>query len=250
MARFQGKVVIVTGAGSGIGREIAISFGREGANVVVNDVNLEAAEKVVKEVEAAGGKALPVKADVSKSNEVREMVGKAADTFGRIDVLVNNAAWWPVKFFMEQTEEEWDRQIKIIYYGTLYCTRAVLDYMVKQKSGVIINVISDAGRIGEPTLSVYSGAKAAVNMFSKALAKEVARYGVRVNCVSPALVETPGSKSFIERVGKERLVKAYPLGRLGLPADVANVVLFLASDEASYITGQTLSVNGGYLTLG
>ncbi len=121
--------------------------------------------------------------------------------------------------------------------------------MMEKKSGVIINIISDAGRIGEPTLSVYSGAKAAVNMFSKALAKEVGRYGIRVNCVAPSLVETPGAKSFIDRIGKEKLVRAYPLGRLGLPSDVAKVVLFLASDDAKYITGQTLSVNGGYLTI-
>lgn len=247
--RFRGKVIIVTGAGSGIGREIAVSFGREGGSVAVNDISLESAEKVVKEVNEAGGKGLAVKADVSKGEEVREMVKKVLDAFGKVDVLVNNAAWWPVKYFMEQTEEEWDRQIRIIYYGTLYCTRAVLEHMVKQKSGVIINIISDAGRIGEPTLSVYSGAKAAVNMFSKALAKEVGRYGIRVNCVSPSLVETPGAQPFIEKIGKERLVRAYPLGRLGLPKDVASAVLFLASDQAEFITGQTLSVNGGYLTV-
>lgn len=247
--RFKDKVVIVTGAASGIGKEIALSFAREQANVVVADIALDQAEKVVQEMEATGRKGLAVKTDVSNSQEVRQMVQKTLETFGKIDILVNNAAWWPVKYFMDQTEEEWDKQIKIIYYGTLYCTRAVLEHMIKRKSGVIINIISDAGRIGEPTLSVYSGAKAAVNMFSKALAKEVARYGIRINCVAPSLVETPGAQSFIEKVGKEKLIRAYPLGRLGSPKDIANAVLFLSSDEAEFITGQTLSVNGGYLTL-
>jgi NAD(P)-dependent dehydrogenase (short-subunit alcohol dehydrogenase family) len=247
--RFKDKVVIVTGAASGIGREIALSFAREQANVVIADIALDQAEKVAQEVEAAGGKGLAVKTDVSNGEEVKSLVRKALETFGKIDILVNNAAWWPVKYFMQQSEEEWDKQIKIIYYGTLYCTRAVLEHMIERKSGVIINIISDAGRIGEPTLSVYSGAKAAVNMFSKALAKEMGRYRIRINCVAPSLVETPGAQSFIEKIGKDRLIRAYPLGRLGLPKDVARAVLFLASDEAEFITGQTLSVNGGYLTV-
>lgn len=247
--RLKDKVALVTGGASGIGAAICTSFAREGAYVAIADLNLEGARKVAEEIKAAGGKALALKCDVTRWEEVGETVKKVIAEAGRVDILVNDAAVWTIKRFVQMERRDWDRDMGVCFYGVLNCSRAVLDKMIAQNSGKIISIVSDAGRIGEPTLTIYSAAKAAVNVFSKALAKEVARHKITVNCVSPGTTETPGAASLLEKWGKERLVKAYPLGRLGQPQDVANAVLFLASSEADFITGQTLSVNGGYTTL-
>jgi len=171
--------------------------------------------------------------------------------YGRIDILVNNAARWTIKLFKDMTPQDYDADIRVTLYGTIYASRAVLDAMTEQKYGRIVNLISDAGRIGEPYLTVYSAAKAGVAGFTKALAKEVGRFNITVNGVAPGTTPTPGSANFIEKAGgEEKLAKAYPLRRLAQPIDIANAILFLASDLSSYMTGQIFSVSGGYTTIG
>ncbi len=249
--RFKDRVVLVTGAGRGIGRAIAEAFAKEGARVVVNDINEETAKNTAEELKKLGGDAIGVKADVTDYEDVKRMVDEVKKAFGPVDILVNNAGFWTIKKFTDTTPEDWEKDIRICYYGTLNCTHAVLKDMIEKKYGRVINIVSDAGRIGEPYLTVYSGAKAAVIGFSKALAKEVARHNITVNCVAAGVTKTPGVEGFLKSVGgEEKLVKAYPRGRLGNPEDIANGVIFFALDESEYITGQVISISGGYTTVG
>ncbi len=247
--RLKGKVALVTGAGRGIGREIALTLAKEGARVVVNDINEEMAEKTAEDIKKDGFEAYGVKADITDLEEVQEMINKIREKFGPVDILVNNAGYWTIKQFKDTTPEDWKKDIGICFIGTMNCCKAVLEDMMNKKYGRIINIASDAGRIGEPFLSVYSGAKAAVIGFAKALAKEVARYNITVNNVAAGVTKTPGVEGFISMIGEEKLVKAYPMRRLANPKDIANAVLFFALEESEYITGQTLSVSGGYTTL-
>ncbi len=248
---FEGKVVLVTGAARGIGRAIAEAFAKEGAKVVINDVNEEGAKKTAEEIKSSGGEAYGIGADVTKYDDVVRMVNEIKNVYGTVDILVNNAGYWTTKLFKDTTPDDWEKDIKICFYGVLHCTHAVIKDMIEKKYGRIINIVSDAGRIGEPFLAVYSGAKGAIIAFSKALAKEVAKFNITVNCVSPGITKTPGVEEFLKSVGgEEKLVKAYPRGRLGLPEDIANAVLFFASDRSEFITGQVLSVSGGYTTVG
>ena len=256
MSRYDlsGKVAIITGSGSGIGRRTALTFAEEGADVVINDIRIKKAEKVAEEVESLGAKALAIKTDVTNGEEVDQMVKEVIDKFGKVDLLVNCAFSSDVKFFNASKKEEWDRVINVCLYGVLNCSRAVINQMIDQKYGRIVSIISDAGRVGEPRTSIYSAAKAGIAGFSKALAQEVGRYGVTVNCVSPGATNTPSVPlSKLPPDVVEKMKKRYPLRRegkiLGEPEDVANAILFLASDNASWITGQTLSVNGGYSML-
>lgn len=244
--RLAGKTAIVTGAGRGIGREIALVFAREGCRVVIVDINEEDGERVLNEVKALGGEGLFIKTDVSNYGEVKSMVERVVERYGGVDILVNNAAVWNIKLFKDTNPDDWMREIKINYIGVLNCIHNVLPSMM-EGGGRIINIASDAGRVGEPWLANYSATKGAVISLTMALAKELGRYKITVNCVSPGVTKTPGAEKFIQSIGEERLVKAYPLGRLGLPSDVANVVLFLALDESNYITGQVISVSGGYV---
>jgi len=267
--KLKGKVAIVTGSGRGIGRIIALTLVREGAKVAINDYYLERAESVAKEIQNEGAEAIPIQADITKTEQVEQMVKKVIETWGRVDILVNNAGLpagllesdpkLGMRNFLETEREVWDRWIQLDTVGTLNCCRAVLEFMVKQNYGKIINIISDAGRIGEPGQVIYSGAKAGMVGSTKALAKEVARYRVNVNCVSASATtgtytsERAGTESPTTPEQKERLEKVkrvYPLarsmGRLGLPSDIANAVAFFASDVSEWVTGQVLSVNGGY----
>jgi NAD(P)-dependent dehydrogenase (short-subunit alcohol dehydrogenase family) len=249
--RFKDRVVLVTGAGRGIGRAIALAFGKEGAKVAVNDLNLESAKSVVGEIKSFGGEGIAVKADITNLDEVVEMVDKIRNELGKVNILVNNAGYWTIKLFKDTTPDDWQKDIGVCFIGTLNCCKAVIDDMIENRYGRIINIVSDAGRIGEPYLAVYSGAKSAVIGFAKALAKEVARYNITVNNIAAGVTKTPGVESFLKGVGGEdKLKKAYPRGRLGEPEDIANGVIFFALDESEYITGQTISISGGYTTLG
>ena len=253
-----GKTVIVTGGGSNIGRAISLGFAQEGANVVIADLQKTSGEKVAEVANAlkAGGRSIVVETDITKRDTVDALVKKTVDEFGKIDVLVNNVGWDKIMYFMETTPDFWDKIIDINYKGLLNCTKAVLPYMIEQKGGSIINIGSDAGRIGEFKEAVYGGCKGAVIAFSKAVAKETGRYGIRLNVVCPGMTipseEEVGKGSMWEDItffspeAREKAAKSYPLRRLGKPQDVANAVVFLASDAASFITGQTLSASGGY----
>lgn len=247
----NGKSAIVTGGGRGIGRETALLLAQAGARVTIADLDEASASSVAEEIRTKGGAAVAVRTDVTRVEDAQGMVRAALAAHGRVDILVNNAAVWTIKLFKDMTPQDYDRDIRVTLYGVLYASRAALDPMMEQKSGRIVNLISDAGRIGEPYLSIYSAAKAGVVGFTKALAKEVGRYNITVNGVAPGVTHTPGAASFIEGAGgEEKLAKAYPLRRLGQPIDIANAILFLASDMAAYITGQVFSVSGGYSTVG
>ena len=245
--KFHQKTAIVTGAGSGIGREAALGLARDGANVVLGDLSLERAQAVAAEISAIGGTAAPVQVDVADADLVRTMVAVTMEKFGKIDILVSNAGWDKVMPFVSTDEGLWDRVIAVNYRGHLACAHAVVPHMIEAGSGKVVLVASDAGRVGSSGEAVYSGAKGAVIAFSKALARETARQGINVNCVAPGLTDTPMLTNVSE--GNEKLmaaiIRAIPLGRVGTPEEVARAVLFLVSSDADYITGQTLSVNGG-----
>jgi NAD(P)-dependent dehydrogenase (short-subunit alcohol dehydrogenase family) len=242
-----GRTALITGAGSGIGRQTAQLMAQAGADVVVADINMVGADETVTLIEKDGGRAVAVRVDVRDVDAAREAIAATVDRFGRLDVLVNNAAHWTIKRFHELEHDDYLIDIGVTLLGTMIMTRAAYDVMREQKSGSVVNMISDSGRTGEQFLVSYGAAKAGVMGFTKGFAKEAGRYGIRCNAVSPGTTDTPGAAGMIEEWGgAERLLKAYPLRRLGKPIDQANAILFLASDRASWITGQILSVSGGY----
>jgi len=245
--RLKGKTIIVTGSGQGIGKGIALKLAKEGSSVVVADLNEENAQKVADEINSNGGKALAVKVDITSAEMVKNMILKTIDEFGEISGLVNNAGWDKVEPFMESTEDTWDRVIAINIKGTISCCKAVLQEMIPNNYGKIINIASDAGRVGSSGEAVYSATKGGVIAFTKTLAREMARYKINVNCIAPGPTDTPlfeEISSYNPKIA-EGLKKAIPFRRLGKPEDLANAVAFMISDEAEYITGQTLSVSGG-----
>jgi 2-hydroxycyclohexanecarboxyl-CoA dehydrogenase len=240
------KIAVVTGAGSGIGRAIALSLAGEGARVVTTDLNGEQAEATATEISRSGGMAVGMALDVTRYSQVQAAVHQVQQRFGRIDVLVNCAGAWRVNLFVDSQPDDWAFEVNVCFMGVVNCTRAVLDAMIAQQGGKIVNISSDAGRVGEVRQAVYSGAKAAVIGFSKAVAKEVGRYNIHVNCVCPGFTKTPATTDRLTPDLEERIVRFYPLRKLGTPEDVAKAVTFLASDGATHITGQTISVSGGY----
>jgi 2-hydroxycyclohexanecarboxyl-CoA dehydrogenase len=254
------KVVLVTGSGDGIGRRAIMMFAEEGAHVIVNDIIVDKAESAAAEARTYGVGSLPMIADVTQPEEVANMVASVLQEFGKLDVLVNNAFVMDRKPFRQSLKEEWVPPINVCLLGTLHCCHAVINPMITQKYGKIVSVVSDAGRVGEKNSPVYSAAKAGVIAFSKSLAREVGRYNVNVNCVSAGSTQTDRRirehQEEWERAGEEERerirrrdqaqLRLYPMGRLGDPEDVAAMIVFLASDRARHITGQVISVNGGY----
>lgn len=248
--KLEGKVAIVTGAGQGIGRGIALKLAQEGASVAIADLNLETANQAADELKGLGHKAIAVQTDVSSSASVNQMVQQVLDSFGTVDILVNNAGYVSPMMtpFIKETEEYWEKVIGICYTGMILCSRAVVDTMIAKKSGKIVSITSDASKVGQSGQAVYSGAKGAVAAFSKAISVELARYNINVNCVAPGATNTPAFAQAPQEV-KDAAAKMYPLRRVAEVQDIANAVAFLASDEASFITGQNLSVSGGYTRL-
>jgi 2-hydroxycyclohexanecarboxyl-CoA dehydrogenase len=256
--QLQDRVVLISGAGSGIGQSIALAFGEEGAAVVVNDLDAAACEATLGLLRAAGVRCAAAPFDVSQLRQVQAGVKQAEQPFGTVDVLINCAAVIiNNKPFVESMPEECEREIQVSLFGTMHCTRATLPGMIARGSGRIINIVSDAARVGQEREVAYSSAKGGIISFTKSLAREVGRHGITVNAVSPAATDTPLRRALLQRMAEkigaeaveareEKIRKAYPLKRIGKPEDTAALVTFLASSRASNITGQIHSVNGGF----
>lgn len=248
--KLKGKNALVTGGGRGIGRAIALGLAQEGAQVAVLDILRDNADAVQREIEAIGVKGLALGADLTKRAEVDRAVAELVGQWGQLDILVNNAGWDKLEPFLQNEEETWDKIININFKGMLYVCKAALPHMVERGGGRVINIASDAGRVGSMGEAVYAGTKGAVIAFSKTLARELARSRITVNVVCPGLTETPLLQGIRQQSPKsekviEAVARAIPLGRVGQPEDVAGAVLYLASPAADYVTGQTLSVSGG-----
>ncbi|BBG04820.1 MULTISPECIES: SDR family NAD(P)-dependent oxidoreductase [Pseudonocardia] len=244
MGRMDDRTVVVTGAGRGIGRAIAERLADEGASVAVTDVDADTAAGTAAEI---GGTAVGIAADVTDPASVRAMVEQVRAVYGRIDVLVNNAGWDKVGPFVESDPADWDRIVQINLYGVLHTAHAVVPTMIAQGSGTVVNLASDAARVGSTGEAVYSAAKGGVVAFTKTLAREVARHGINANCVCPGPTDTALFASVVEGNDtlRDALVRAIPFRRLAQPEDLAATVAFFASPDAAYLTGQTVSVSGG-----
>ena len=256
-----GKSVIVTGGGSNIGRALSLAFAREGCRVTIAEIDEGQGRKVAAEAEKLGaGPVVAVGTDVTKPESVQAMVQGVQSRFGGVDVLVNNVGWTLDRLFVEKTREEWEREIQLNLWGMINCTRAVLDGMIARQSGAVVSMGSDAGRMGEFREGVYAACKAGVIALSKSLAREVGRYGIRLNVVCPGMTMPESDEEISARSMwaadanrqwqtpemKARIAKVYPLRRVARPEDITGAVVFLASEAAGFITGQTLSVSGGY----
>ena len=254
----RGKVAIVTGAGRGIGKTIAQTFAQEGAIPIIAEKDPITGKATTKEMKALEVDSLFIHTDISSLDSIRQMAELTKEKFGQIDILVNNATIMaPAQFFMEESWEDINREIDVIYRGCLYCIRSVLDYMVPAKSGSIVSILTDAARVGEPRMANYGALKAGIGGLSRTLAKEMGRNNIRINCVSPSMTLTELAKGRRElekqKLGEEKFkelqdkrLSFYSIRRFGNPQDIANMVVFLSSDRSSWVTGQTISVNGGY----
>jgi 2-hydroxycyclohexanecarboxyl-CoA dehydrogenase len=250
--KLRDRVAIVTGAASGIGRAIARALAREGARVAIADLNEAGGAEVARGIEKEGGAAAAWRVDITDAAAVAGMVANVVAQWGTVHVLVNNAGWDRPMPFVETTPEFWDRILALNLRGPIACTHAVLPHMIRQEYGKIVSIASDAGRVGSTGEAVYSAAKGGIIAFTKTIAREVARHRVNVNCVCPGPSETPlFQNEFVAQSPRlaESLKRVIPWGRLGTPEDIAPAVAFLASDEAGFVTGQTLSVSGGLTML-
>lgn len=245
--RLKDKVTIITGAGRGIGKETALLFAREGAKVVVADYNQEIGEETVKEIKNQGGEAIFVHVDVSNRDQVKAMVDKTVEEFGTVDILINNAGITRDGFLTKMSEEDWDLVIDINLKGVFNCTQAVAGIMMEKGSGKIINASSVVGLYGNIGQTNYAATKSGVIGMTRSWAKELGKKGINVNAVAPGFIITPMTDKVPEKV-LDYMKKKTPLGRLGKSEDIAYAYLYLASDEANYVNGAVLSVDGG-LTL-
>ncbi|HKZ51350.1 MAG TPA: SDR family NAD(P)-dependent oxidoreductase [Dehalococcoidia bacterium] len=258
--QLRGKTAIVTGGGSNIGRGISLTLAREGANVVIADIGGEGAKKVADQANAqGGGKAIVVRCDVTDYQNVEAMVNRAAQEFGQVHVLVNNVGWTIDRLFLQKPREEWQQEVNLNLWSVINGCRAVLPHMIEKGYGHIVSIGSDAGRMGEFREVVYGACKSGVIGLSKALAREVGRYGITVNVVCPGLVipseeemgeqsiwRDPDLRATFTPENLEKAAQRYPLRRLGTAQEIADAVTFFASEAARHVTGQTLSVSGGY----
>jgi 3-oxoacyl-[acyl-carrier protein] reductase len=238
------KVAIVTGGARGIGRAIGILLAKNGADIVIADINGEQARTTAQEIESLGHKALGVQVDVSNFAEAENLGKHTVDTFGHVDVLVNNAGITRDGLFVKMKEDEWDAVLAVNLKSVFNCSKAVIRYMTKQRTGSIINIASVVGLMGNIGQANYAASKAGVIGLSKTMAREFAPRGIKVNVVAPGFVDTDMTRDLPEKA-KEAFLSNVPMGRMGTPEDVAEAVLFLATDSSGYITGQVISVNGG-----
>ncbi|WP_102691825.1 SDR family NAD(P)-dependent oxidoreductase [Rummeliibacillus pycnus] len=241
------RVAFVTGAGRGIGREIALKLAQNGLSVAVTDVHLENATETVSQIKELGGTAEAVLCDVTKLESVEAAVQNTVKHLGKIDVLINNAGWDKIEPFLKSEPSTWELILSINLMGQIHTCKTILPLMIENGYGKVVNIASDSGRVGSSGEAVYSAAKGGVIAFTKTLAREMARHKININSIAPGPADTPLFKEigeYNEGIATA-LVKAIPFRRLAKPSDIANAVAFLASDEAEYITGQTLSVNGG-----
>ncbi len=246
--KLEGKVALITGAGSGIGQAIALRFAKEGADIAVNDINLAAAEKTVESVKSLGRRAIALQADVADEKQVNAMVDRVIKEMGGVHILVNNAGLSSGGPIIEESLADWDRMIAIVLRGTYLCSRRAAQWMIKNKGGKIVNISSNAGLRGGPNMSAYSAAKAGVISLTRTMALEWASSNIHVNCIAPGLINTPMTQAtLVKRYPMERLLERIPLGRWADPDEIAKPALFFASDDASFVTGVTMSVDGGAL---
>ncbi|VVB54210.1 L-rhamnose 1-dehydrogenase (NADP(+)) [uncultured archaeon] len=244
--RVKDKVVIITGSGSGIGKETGILFAKEGAKVVIADVNEKSGAETVESIKNAGGEAFFARLDVSNREQAKQVVKETIAKYGRLDVLINNAGIIQDALVVKMTEEQWDKVININLKGPFNCIQAVVGQMISQGSGVILNISSIVALYGNVGQTNYAATKAGLVGMTKTLAKELGKKGIRVNAVAPGFIYTPMTATVPEKI-LEMMKEKTPLKRLGTPADVASTLLFLASDEASFINGAVISVDGGLL---
>jgi 2-hydroxycyclohexanecarboxyl-CoA dehydrogenase len=254
----KGRNVLITGSGGGIGRVMALAFAKEGCRIAVNDVSAKGIDETIAQVKSAGGEAVSAQCDITDLAQVQALIAKLEASLGSVDVLVNNAAVLIAhEFFVETKPEDCDKEIKVALYGTLNCVRSVLPGMTKRNFGKIVNVVTDSARVGQERQVNYSAAKGGVISFTKSIAKEVGRNNINVNAVSPGATNSPIRlemlRQLTEKIGKEKAAereekvkRAYALRRIGESEDVSNMVVFLASEPARHVTGQIVSVNGGF----
>jgi 3-oxoacyl-[acyl-carrier protein] reductase len=244
VAQLQGRVSVVTGGARGIGREIALLFAREGSDIVLVDVNADALESTRKEVESLGRACLTAITDVTKGAEVDSLIQKTLDKFKKIDILVNNAGITRDGLLVRMSEADWDLVLSVNLKGAFNCTKSVSKVMMKQRDGRIVNMASIIGIMGNAGQANYAASKGGLIAFTKTVAKELASRNVRANAIAPGFIQTDMTAKLSEEV-KGEMLKHIPLGKLGTPADVANLALFLVSDDSAYITGQVVQVDGG-----
>jgi len=242
--RLENKVALITGSARGIGKEIALVLAREGADIIISDVNFEMAEATAKEINALGRRSMAVKLDVTNFKEVEETINKILDKFSKIDILVNNAGITKDGLILRMSESDWDAVINVNLKGTFNCTKAVSKVMLKAKCGKIVNLASIIGIIGNAGQANYSASKAGIIALTKTTAKELASRGICVNAVAPGFIQTEMTDKLPQEI-KDKMLEAIPLKRFGKPSEVADLCLFLSSKDADFITGQTIVIDGG-----